>query len=120
MTGALDRLRGTAQRLVNTYGKTLTLREFTGNTYDPSTGTNTPSYTDHSVTGVVETFSERLIDGSSVKVGDLDVLVPDQQLSFVPSTEDLVTLDGQDWSIVNPRREFSGEQVAFYRLQVRR
>jgi hypothetical protein len=121
MTGKLDtRMRGLAQRLVDIYGKAITLREFTGNTYDPSTGTNTPSYTDHAATGVITSFAERLIDGSSIKAGDLSVTVPAKDLTFDPSTEDKVRVNGQDWSIVNPSRTYSGEQVATYQLQIRR
>jgi hypothetical protein len=121
MTGKLDtRMRGLAQRLVNTYGKAITLREFTGNTYDPSTGTNTPSYTDHAATGVITSFAERLIDGSSIKTGDLSVTVPAKDLTFDPSTEDKVTVNGEDWSIVNPSRTYSGEEVATFQLQIRR
>jgi hypothetical protein len=121
MTGKLDtRMRGLAQRLVGTYGKAITLREFTGSTYDPSTGTNTPSYTDHAATGVITSFAERLVDGSSIKTGDLSVTVPAKDLTFDPSAEDKVRVNGQDWSIVNPSRTYSGEQVATYQLQIRR
>jgi hypothetical protein len=121
MTGKLDtRMRSLAQRLVDTYGKAITLREFTGNTYDPSTGTNTPSYTDHTATGVITSFAERLVDGSSIKAGDLSIIVPSKNLTFEPSTEDKVTLNGQDWSVVNSSPEPSGEDFAAYRLQIRR
>jgi hypothetical protein len=120
MTGALDaEMRQVAVDLTGELGKALTVRENTGSTYDPATGTNTVTYTDHAVNGAVRSYSERLIDGGSVQVGDLEVTLPAQSLSFEPDTQDKVTLDGEDWSIVNAARAY-GDQVIVYRLQVRK
>jgi hypothetical protein len=121
MTGALDtRMRSLAQRLTDKFGKAVVLREFAGNTFDPSTGQNTASYTDHNANAVVRSYAERLIDGSSVQVGDLEVSVPAKDLTFVPDTQDRLRMDGVEYAIVNPQRTYSGEQVALYVLQVRR
>jgi len=120
MTGALDaELRQVAVDLTGELGKALTIKEYTGATYDPATGSNTPSYTDHAVNGAVRSYSERLIDGGSVQVGDLEVTLPAQSLTFEPDTQDKVTLDGVDWSVVNAGRAY-GDQVIIYRLQVRK
>jgi len=121
MTGKLDKqMRGLSQRLIDEYGKPVTLKEFTGNTFDPSTGTNTPSYSNHSVNGVIDDYSENRTDGTLVKVGDLRLSVPAKDLTFNPSTEDKVVIDSVEWSIVNPQRIYSGEQVATYQLQIRK
>jgi hypothetical protein len=116
----LDPLRDLATRLSDDFGKAFTIKELTGSTYDPGTGTNVPSYTDHAVTGVVRSYREDLIDGSSVQVGDLSVQVPAAQLTFTPDTDDDVILDGNTWSVVNVRRTYGGDQVAYFRLQVRK
>lgn len=121
MTGALDkRMRSLAQQLTAKFGKAVTIKEYTGNTYDPATGTNTPSYTDHNANAVVRSYAERLIDGSSVQVGDVEVSVPAKELTFTPDTQDNVLMDGVTYSIVNPQRTYSGERVALFVLQVRK
>jgi hypothetical protein len=116
----LDPLRDLATRLSDDFGKAFTIKELTGSSYDPGSGTVTNDYTDHAVTGVVRSYREDLIDGSLVQVGDLSVHVPAAQLAFTPDTDDDVILDGTSWSVVNVRRTYSGDQVAYFRLQVRK
>lgn len=121
MTGKLDtQMRTTAQRLIDDYGKPVTIREYTGQAYDPDAGQNVPTYSDHAVNGAVSAYSERLIDGTAVLVGDLRLTVPARDTGFAPSTNDKVVMDGENWSIVNAAPIYSGEQAAAFRLQIRR
>lgn len=121
MTGALDKkMRATAERLVDKFGKAITLRRTTS-TFDPSTGTTSESTTDHSVNAVIEPYAERLIDGSLIQVGDMQVTVPAKSLSIDPDTsKDSVILDSVEWTLVRVEALYSGEQVATWALQVRR
>lgn len=116
----LDALGDLVGRLGNDFGKSLTLKEHTGSEYDPDTGQTVDTYNDHSVMGLVRSFREDLMDGSAVQVGDLDVHVAASQVTFDPDTQDKVVLDGAEWNVVNTRRIYTGENVGFYRLQVRK
>jgi hypothetical protein len=115
----LDALGDLVGRLSNDFGKAMTLKEHTGSEYDPDTGTTVDTYNDHSVSGIVRSFRQDLMDGSAVQVGDLDVHVPASQIDFLPDTNDVLVMDGTEWSIVYARRIYTGESVGFFRLQVR-
>lgn len=121
MTGALDaRMRSLAERLVDKFGKPVTLRR-TSSTYNPVTGTTSETTANHAVNAVVELYEDRLIDGSLVQVGDMRVTVPAASLSVEPSTTtDTLILDGDTWQLVRVLPVWSGEQVATYQLQVRK
>jgi len=120
MTGKLDkRMRALGQRLVDAYGKPVTLRRTTS-TYDPATGTTSTSTTNYSVNGVLEGYEDSRIDGTVVQAGDLRVTIPAQNLAIAPSMEtDALVIGSGTWTLVNVRPTYSGEQVAIYELQVR-
>lgn len=122
MTGALDaKARATAERLINKFGKPITIRR-TSSTYNPATGSTTETTADHSGNAAPPSpYEERLIDGSLIQVGDMRVTVPARSLSIVPSTTtDTVVMDGATWQLVRVMPLFSGELVATYELQVRK
>lgn len=121
MTGALDtKMRATAQRLVDKFGKPVTLRRTTS-TFDPDTGTTTEGTTDHSVNAVIEPYDQRLIDGSIIQTGDMQASFPAKDLSVTPSTAtDIIIMDGDEWQIVNVGFIWSGEEVALFQAHVRK
>ncbi len=121
MTGKLDkRMRSTAQRLIDDFGKPVTLRR-TEATFDPSTGKTVETTQDFDVNGVLEDYSENRVDGTLVKAGDLRLSIPARDLSVTPDIEkDTIRFGGDTWSIVNDGRVYSGEQVALHQLQIRR
>jgi len=120
MTGKLDkRMRALGQRLVGTYGKSVTLRRTTSS-FDPSTGQTTESTTDYATSGVLENYADSRTDGTLIQTGDLQVTVPALNLSVTPDQEtDSLMIDSEAWTIVNLSRIYSGEQQALYQMQVR-
>lgn len=73
----------------------------------------------YSVVARVVAYSERDIDGSLVKVGDLMVRIPAKDLDITPSVKDQVIFAGQTREIVNVRPSYISTTVAFWDLQVR-
>lgn len=120
MTGKLDKqMRLAAQRLVDDFGKPVTIRRTTS-TYDVQLGKTYTSTTDYNVNGALENYADRRIDGSLILSGDLQVTIPARDLAITPDQEtDALILDSETWSIVNLSRIYSGEQVAVYQMQVR-
>jgi hypothetical protein len=121
MTGALDRLRFTADRLTQRFGKAVTLTRVE-NTFDPATGETTETRTDNpTVSTPPAEFNVSRIDGTLVKQGDVQLAVPAVDLSIAPDPDtDEVKLDGLTYQIVRVSPEYSGEKVARYIMQVRR
>lgn len=112
--------RNTAEYLADQYGKEITYRQVSSS-YDPTTGQNTETTTDHTVkTAPPSAYTQRQLDSSQVQVGDLRVILPDKPISFTPSTSDRVVIDGVIGSIVQANPLYSGELVAYWDLQVRK
>lgn len=121
MTALDKKARATAQRLVDKYGKAITIRR-TVSSYDPATGTETTTNTDYSTkTAPPENYRLDQIDGTLVKRGDQRLLVAAQGLSIEPSAQtDSVIMDATTWAVVAVEAIWSGEQVAGWYIQVRR
>jgi len=122
MTGKLDkRMRATAKRLINDFGKAITIRR-TARSYDPSSGTETTTTTDHSTnTAPPESYRLDQIDGTNVHRGDQRLFVAASGLSIDPDPQqDTVIMDSTTWQVVAVEGLWSGEQVAGWYLQVRR
>jgi len=121
MTGALDaEMRDLAVELTEEFGKPITITRETGSSYDPSTGTTSPTYTDYSANSAPpSSFEYRNIDGSLIQTGDLVIGVPAKGLNIEPSTADTVKLDGTVYQVVQVRPQWSGEKVALYEMQLR-
>jgi len=112
--------RATAERLIRTFGTSVTLRRVT-RTYDPATGKTTDTAEEFAVkVSPPERFREALIDGSLVKVGDLRAHLPAQGLDIVPEpARDRLVINGKSWSLLRVDPVLSGEQTAFYTLHLR-
>lgn len=99
--------------------ESVTVRRTTS-TYTPSTGANTPSTTDYSWTVVVESYAEGLVNGTSVKAGDLKLIGASADLSVTPdAATDRVIRGGKTYSIV-PSGLRSDPAGATWTVQVRR
>lgn len=118
MTGALDGLRDTAQRVVNRLGKTVTMgREST--TFDPSTGQTTTTTTETEVVATPpQDFTKARIEGTLIQSGDTVIQIP--AADFTPQADDKVKIDGDWWGIVQLGKVYSGEKIALYVLHLRR
>lgn len=119
--GVLDApLRSVASTLVGQFGRAFTLRR-TATTHDPDTNSVTETHTNYTVTGIQEDYNAVERDGQVVRFGDYRVLLAAQDLSITPTPATDELRDGSTaLTIVSVERIYSGEQVAAYRLQVRR
>ncbi len=77
MTFDYARMAGTATRLLTQFGQTVTRRIYTNGTYDPDTGTTTPTTADVSRIAAVFPVKSGIttIRGALVQVGDLEMLL---------------------------------------------
>ena len=102
MTAASDfytEMAETALELLTEFGKTVTLVRVTGDTFDPVTGAAVAG-SDASVTttGLIKPYNDSLIDGTRILSGDKELVLSNEQ---VPTQTDKVTIDGENWAIVN-------------------
>lgn len=125
MTGALDtEMRALAVELTDELGKAVTLiREETA--YDPSSGETTTMTSTASANATPPAdFTLSRIDGTLIQQGDTVIDVPAQGLDMgtpdAPQQTDKVRIDGTKWGIVQVGKVYSGEQIALYRLHLRR
>ena len=92
-------MAATALELLTEFGKTVTLVRVTGDSYDPVDGSDVAG-SDASVTttGLIKPYNDSLIDGTRILSGDKELVLSNEQ---VPTQTDKVTIDGENWAIVN-------------------
>jgi hypothetical protein len=99
--------------------KSVTLRR-ASSTYVPATGVSTPTNTDYTWTVVQTFYSDRMVDGTSVKSGDRKLLGAAADLSVTPNPEtDAIVMDSLTWQIVDTGTQ-TDPATATWTLQVRR
>ena len=122
MSAFYDRMAATALRLISLYGQTMTLREVTPGTYDPSTGETSPdAATETSVSGVlIEYTGQERQNNSLIQQGDKKVLMPAKGLAK-PSLNSKILIQSELWTIVPPLKVMNPAGTPLvYELQVRR
>lgn len=122
MSAFYDRMADTALRLIGLYGQTMTLREVTPGTYDPSTGETSPdAATETSVSGVlIEYTGQERQNNSLIQQGDKKVLMPAKGLAK-PSLNSKILIQSELWTIVPPLKVMNPAGTPLvYELQVRR
>lgn len=115
-------LRPLARRLVDSFGKAITLRRVSKGTYDPATGSLTGQTTaDYPTNGVVRALEEKHLKNTLVEAGDMEITVAADGLDIAPDpSTDLVIVGLDTWDIISVEPIFSGELVALYNLIVRK
>jgi hypothetical protein len=114
--------RNLADRLVDKFGKTVTLRRTPQDSYSPVDGgggdDQTP--TDYTVKVTPPTdFMFKKIDGTLIEEGDEVVSLPALNSPITPVLDtDTVIMDGNRWEIRQLGRLWSGELVAMYILHL--
>lgn len=108
-----------AEQLIGDYGTSIVLTHKV-TAYAPSTGVMTTTETTQAVKGVVRRFSSRWWGNASVQLGDLEVMLAANTLTNDPVTGDLVTIDGQVYSIVEVSRQLAQDAKVGWVLQVRK
>jgi len=119
MTTLDDTFLPLTANLISSFGKSLTFVVAT-DSYDPATGSNTVSESTSVVKGVLSAYSSRFIDGDLIQNGDLKALIAAQGLTFTPTVGQRVEFNSQKWRIVAIASLYSGDEIAGYRLQLRR
>ena len=112
------RLASTASRLLTTYGQTVTLRRTTGGSVNPVTGA-TVAGTVQTLTapGILQRYPDELVDGTRILASDR-MLILDSTVQ--PQITDLVSLEGQQWTLVQIQTINPAGTPLVYMLQVRR
>lgn len=115
-------LRAVSQKVIDKFGKSVTLRIVTAGSYDPATRTATNSDADQTVNAVITNppAGSQFRESGTVRLGDRMVTIPAKNLTTVPDTSSLVVIDSREYEVVEVNPVYSGDQVAIYELLVRR
>lgn len=114
MSGKLDKLKPTATKLINQFGKNISIKRITEGVYNVDTGTITNTETVINLVGVVSSPKINEIDNTLIEKTDLIVTVSDEV-----SLEDIVTIDGKDYTIKAVMPLYSGNLIAYYKLVIK-
>lgn len=81
--------------------ETVTYRRCTGSTFDPEAGTDTPTYSDTSVTLVRQELANRLIAAGAgeFQYGDVVLYVLATDLAAEPKRTDKVTMNSETYEV---------------------
>lgn len=121
MSGALDALAVKAKELIDKYGKDLSYQDIGDLVYDPSTGSITePTETATSFVGVVSSYDQKFIDGETIKKGDHMIMAGANGISFTFEEGRQIVIGTERFTIVGIESVYSGNDVAYYTLQVRK
>lgn len=106
---------------IDEYGRLAIIRRTTGNTYDPSTDTNSDgAVTEASVKMLFTDYREREIDGTIIIRGDKKVLIADAAVNTPPKHNDII-IDGlNEYKVIDLDTIQPGDTPLIYKLQVRK
>lgn len=108
-----------AQKLVRSYGTSITYSTVTPASYSPSSGTVSNTRASRSVKAVVGNFDVRDVDGTIVKGTDVKLVVSGLDFETAPTTTDEFVLGGVTYKVVRVMPLHSGDLAAAYELQGR-
>lgn len=114
MSGKLDKLKSNATRLINDFGKNISIKRITEGAYNVETGTITNTETVINLIGVISSPKINEIDNTLIEKTDLIITVSDEV-----SLEDIVTIDGKDYTIKSILPLYSGNLIAYYKLIIK-
>lgn len=103
------------------FGQSVTLRRRDEGVYDPLTAkTLGPSVTDFAVSAVINPYSDKRIDGTLIKAGDLQAYIPAKGLTITPQAMDRLVVDGVEYTVVRADQTNPGGLQLLHTLQLRR
>ena len=106
----------TATRLLQNFGAAATLTRVTPGTYDPDTGTSTPTETDLSTTAAVFDMDQKYVDGTLVLQGDkIAYCAP----AVEPEQGDRFTWQGTAYTIVAVKPISPAGTAVLFEAQIR-
>lgn len=120
--GFYDNIRdNVAAPLIQQYGMSITLKVPAAGTYDPVTGMTTGgTAADYAGYGVIEDYTTREIDGTTIQRGDKKVMCFFTDTTIIPLTSHDLSIAGVQHSIQNVNCLEPGSVAVVYTLQVRR
>ena len=112
----------TALRLLTEFGHSVTLKRVTGNSYNPATGTNTPTYSTLTGTGADFDYTpgEVTRSGGLVQVADRKLYLATGGITSDPLPNDLVIIGAVTWTVMAVARLAPGGVTVLYTLQLRK
>ena len=123
MATALDaKLVPLALALVTKYGLNAEFETMLVSQYDAESGgtieTGPATYTKK--VSPPSPFEQRFIDGEAIRQDDLEIYLPGSGLKFTPVVDMTVRIGTVTYRVVMANPVYSGEQIAVFRLQLRR
>lgn len=113
-------LNCTGERLIERFGRDVTLRRVTEPTYDFATGTNSGgSEADTTVKAVVTDFKAHELDNEFVRRGDRMVLVSAKSIN-APDMNDEIIDNSKNFKIINIETVHTGDTPLLYKMQIRK
>jgi hypothetical protein len=129
MSDLTKRFANTALRLLSKQGQTATLKHKVGESYDPATGTNVPTYEDHTITfivqqasqGTLQSFDIRFDGNTLIETNIRALVVAAKGLTITPQPGDKVTgLEGSQWNVLGNTPVNPAGVPVLYEMTVRR
>lgn len=119
-------LRSVSTRLINKFGKRVTLKyqSITAGSYDPAKRKPHTSEITETVKAIIEPVGLVGAPGSGQQANaltsDLQLSIAAKGLSAAPKAKDAVAIDGLDYEVQKVDPIYSGQQVAIYVMHVGR
>lgn len=117
-----DALSAKVALLLIRHGRDITVTTAV-DSYDPATGTNTPTMTDHTVRSTPPlAYEVRYIDGNTVREGDVKFIFAGSGISFTPAPGQKITDGTKVYRIVSVRPDTYdayGSTATVYTVQAR-
>lgn len=120
-------LRRVAQKVLATFGTSVTIRRVTGTAYNTTTRTMTPTTADTTVKARIDEYTDRELGFSvatqtapPIRAGDRKVTVAAADLAYVPSVDDKVMIATLIYDVIRVQPELATDLAAIHVLQVRR
>lgn len=121
--GTLDTVRSaldTGWAALGDLKQSVTVRRITRGVYSPETGTTTDNVLASTVDCVLTGYSADLIDGTDIRVGDLQCVIRGKDISFRPEQGDSVTLpNAQVWRVMRATGDLYDPPI-YHELTLRR
>lgn len=104
--------------LVNKVGRPITYRHLTGESFNVTTGVNTPTYSEIQVAASIREFAAREIMGN-IRQGDRRATVAGKDFAFTPAKDDIVVIDGRSFSVISVESRDVLNESGVHVLQIR-
>jgi len=108
----------TASRLIAKFGAAITVNRTTGETIDPVTNVATGGTpVTLSANGIIRRYPAKMIDGTRIEQGDKEVVLDPSVTMLI---DDTLTIDGDDWNIMDINTVAPDNTPLVYFIQVRK